>query len=84
MTNCGSTPCSDKEFSSSLCVQTSSEAHPASDPVCTGVPFPGGKTQPGRDAGHSSHLVLKSGISRDSISSQPWLLHGVAGQHFFT
>jgi hypothetical protein len=33
-----------KYFSCSLCVQTSSEAHPAS--------IPGGKARPGRDADH--------------------------------
>jgi hypothetical protein len=34
-----------KDFSSSLCVQTSSEAHPASCPMGTRGPFPGGKVQ---------------------------------------
>jgi hypothetical protein len=34
-------PAGAKDFSSSLCVQTGSEAHPAS---CTGGPFPGGKS----------------------------------------
>jgi hypothetical protein len=42
-----------KDFSSSLCVQTGSEAHPASSPVGTGGPFPGGKARSGRDADHS-------------------------------
>jgi hypothetical protein len=42
-----------KDFSSNLCVQTGSEAHPASCTVGTGGPFPGGKAQPGRDADHS-------------------------------
>jgi hypothetical protein len=42
-----------KDFSSSLCVQTGSEAHPASCTMGTGGPFPGGKAQPGRDADHS-------------------------------
>jgi hypothetical protein len=42
-----------KDFSSSLCVQTGSGAHPTSCPVCTGGHFPGGKTRPGRDADHS-------------------------------
>jgi hypothetical protein len=37
-------------FSSSLCVQTGSGAHPTS---CTMSPFPGGKARPGRDADHS-------------------------------
>jgi hypothetical protein len=40
-------------FSSSLCVQTGSGAHPVSYPVGTGSPFPGGKARPGRDADHS-------------------------------
>jgi hypothetical protein len=33
-----------KDFSSNLCVQTGSGAHPASCPMGTGGPFPGGKT----------------------------------------
>jgi hypothetical protein len=33
-----------KDFSSSLCVQTGSEAHPASCTMGTGGPFPGGKS----------------------------------------
>jgi hypothetical protein len=37
-----------KDFSSSLCVQTGSEAHPASCTMGTG-----GKARPGRDADHS-------------------------------
>jgi hypothetical protein len=39
-----------KDSSSSLCVQTSSEA---SYPMGTGSPFPGAKARPGRDADHS-------------------------------
>jgi hypothetical protein len=46
-------PAKAKDFSSSLCVQTRSGAHPASCPVGTGGPFPGGKTRLGRDADHS-------------------------------
>jgi hypothetical protein len=46
-------PAGAKDFSSSFCVQTGSGAHPASCPVGTGIPFPGGKTRPGRDADHS-------------------------------
>jgi hypothetical protein len=42
-----------KDFSSNLCVQTGSEAHPASCTVSTGGPFPGDKARPGRDADHS-------------------------------
>jgi hypothetical protein len=42
-------PAGAKDFSSDLCVQTSSEAHPASCPMGTG-----GKARPGRDADHST------------------------------
>jgi hypothetical protein len=46
-------PAGAKDFSSNLCVQISSEAHPASCTMGTGGPFPGGKARPGRDADHS-------------------------------
>jgi hypothetical protein len=46
-------PTEAEDFSSSLCVQTGSGAHPASYPMSTGGPFPGGKARPGRDADHS-------------------------------
>jgi hypothetical protein len=46
-------PAGAKDFFSILCVQTGSEAHPASCTMGTGVPFPGGKAGPGRDADHS-------------------------------
>jgi hypothetical protein len=36
-----------KDFSSNLCVQTGSGAHPASCPMDTGGPFPGGKSAAG-------------------------------------
>jgi hypothetical protein len=42
-----------EDFSSSLCVQTDSEALTASFSVGTGGPFPGGKAWLGRDADHS-------------------------------
>jgi hypothetical protein len=42
-----------KDFSSSLCVQTGSEAHPASCTMSTGGSFLGGKARSGRDADHS-------------------------------
>jgi hypothetical protein len=49
-----STPAEAKEFSSSLCVQTGSGAHPASCPMGTGGggSFPRVKARPGRDADH--------------------------------
>jgi hypothetical protein len=46
-------PAGAKDFSSSLCVQTGSGVHPASCPMGTGGPFPGGKSRPERDADHS-------------------------------
>jgi hypothetical protein len=46
-------PAGAKDFSSILCVQTGSGFHPASCPMGTGSPFPGGKARPGRDADHS-------------------------------
>jgi hypothetical protein len=45
-------PAGAKDFSSILCVQTGSGAHPVSCPMDTGGPFPGGKERPGRDADH--------------------------------
>jgi hypothetical protein len=51
-TGCRS-PTGAEEFSSSLCVQTGSGAHPASCTVGTGGLFRGGKARPGRDADHS-------------------------------
>jgi hypothetical protein len=46
-------PAGAKDFSSNLCVQTGSGAHPASCTMGTGGPFPGDKARPGRDADHS-------------------------------
>jgi hypothetical protein len=43
-------PTEAEDFSSGLCVQTGSGAHPASCPMGTGGSFPGGKSRPGRDA----------------------------------
>jgi hypothetical protein len=60
-----------KDVASSLCVQTGSGAHPASCPVGTGGPFPGGKARPGSDADHSPHLVPRSWMSRSYTSSPP-------------
>jgi hypothetical protein len=44
----------EKDFSSNLCDQNGSGAHPASCTMGTGGPFPGAKARPGRDADHSS------------------------------
>jgi hypothetical protein len=42
------------DFSSTLCVQTGSGAHPASCKMGIVGPFPGAKARPGRDADHST------------------------------
>jgi hypothetical protein len=68
-----------KDFSSSLCVQTSSEAHPASYPMGTGGSFSESKERPGRDADHSHHLVLRSRMRTNYTSCSPWHLHGSSG-----
>jgi hypothetical protein len=49
----GRSPAEAKNFFSSLCVQTGSEAHPASYSMGTGGSFPEGEVQPGCDADHS-------------------------------
>jgi hypothetical protein len=46
----GSIPGRAEDFSSSSCVQTGAGAHPATYPMGTGCPFPGGRARPGRDA----------------------------------
>jgi hypothetical protein len=43
-------PTEAEDFSSNLCVQTGSGAHPASCTMGTGGSFPEGKAGPGRDA----------------------------------
>jgi hypothetical protein len=62
-------PAGAKDFSSILCVQTGSLAHPASCPMGTGGSFPEGKARPGRDADHSPHLVSSLWMSRNYTSS---------------
>jgi hypothetical protein len=52
-------PAGAKDFSSSLCVQTGSGAHPTSCTMGTGGPFPGGKARPGRDADHSPPSIAR-------------------------
>jgi hypothetical protein len=68
-------PVEARDFSSILCVQTGSGAHPASCTMGTGGPFPGGKARPGRDADHSPHLVPRSIMSRSYTSSPPLHLY---------
>jgi hypothetical protein len=77
-------PAEAKYLTCSLCVHTSSGAHPASYPMGTGWSFPRGKTPPGRDAGHSPHPLPRRRMSRSYTSSPSWLLGTVAGQVYFT
>jgi hypothetical protein len=46
-------PAGAEDFSSIVCVQAGSGAHPASCTMGTGGPFPGSTARPGRDADHS-------------------------------
>jgi hypothetical protein len=78
-----------KGFSSSLCVQTGSGAHPASCPTGTGGPFPGHKARAGRDADHLPHLLPRPFMSRSYTSSPPpqtppWRVAGLLYFTFFT
>jgi hypothetical protein len=70
-------PARAKDFSYNLCVQTGSEAHPASCPMGTGGPFPGGKERPGCDANHSPSSSAEVVHSKSYTSSPPKRLHGV-------
>jgi hypothetical protein len=70
-------PAGAKDFSSSLCVQTGSEVHPASCKMGTGSPFPGKKRGRGVTLTTHPHLVPKSRMSRSYISSPPKGHHGV-------
>jgi hypothetical protein len=76
-------PAEAKDFSFGLCVQISSETHPASCPMGTGGPFPGVNRGRGVTLTTHPYLVRKSRM-RSCIFSPPWRLHGVAGQFYFT
>jgi hypothetical protein len=65
----GSIPAEIKDFSSNLCVQTSSEAHPASYRIGIGGHFPGIKRGRGVRLTTQSHLALRSRMSRIYASS---------------
>jgi hypothetical protein len=65
-----------KDISSILCVQTGSEAHPASCTMGTGGPFPGAKARPGRDADHYIPYSAEVRMSR-SYTSPHKRLRGV-------
>jgi hypothetical protein len=64
-------PAGTNDFSSILCVQTGSEAHPASCTVGTGGPIPGAKRGRGVTLTTHPHLVPRSSMSRSYTSSPP-------------
>jgi hypothetical protein len=64
-------PAGAKDFSSILCVQTGSGAHPASCPMGTWVLSPGLKRGRGVTLTTPPHLVPRSGMSRSHTSSPP-------------
>jgi hypothetical protein len=74
-------PAGAKDFCSNLCVQTGSEAHPASCTMGTGGPFPGAKRGRGVTLTTHTHLVPKSRMSRSYTSSPPkapsWHVEGL-------
>jgi hypothetical protein len=72
-----------KDFSSSLCGQTSCEAHPASCTMGTVGPVPGIKSGRGVNLTTHPHLVPMSRMSMRYTSSPTWCLHGVEGQLYF-
>jgi hypothetical protein len=73
-------PTGTEDFSSSPCVQTGSGAHPASYPMGTGGPFPGGEVRPGRDADHSPPSSAKVKYEYElyllSPHAPPWHVAG--------
>jgi hypothetical protein len=69
-------PAGEKDFSSSLCVQTDSGAHPGYCPMGTGDPFPGGKARPGRDSDHSTPSSAE--VENDLSPQEPSWLSGTA------
>jgi hypothetical protein len=70
-------PAGAKDFSSSLCIQTGSEAHLASSTMGTGGPFP--RTNRGRGVTLTTHphLIPRSGMSKSCTYSPPKRLRGV-------
>jgi hypothetical protein len=70
-------PAGAKDFSSNLCVQTGSEANPASCKMGNGGPFLGAKRGRGVTLTTHPHLMPRSRMSRSYTTSPPKLHHGV-------
>jgi hypothetical protein len=75
-------PAEAKDFSSSLCAQTCSEAHPASYQMGTGGPFQGVNRGRGVTLTTHPHLVSRSRMSRSYTSFPPSRLHGLQRDSF--
>jgi hypothetical protein len=73
----GSIPDRGRRFSSSLCFQTGSGAHPASCPMGTGALSPGEKRVRDVMLTTQPHLVPRLRMSRSYTSSHPMRLHGM-------
>jgi hypothetical protein len=73
----GSIPDRGKGFSSSLCVQSSSEPYPASYPMGTGNPSPELKRGQGVTLTTLPHLLPRSIMSMSYTYSLPYGLQGV-------
>jgi hypothetical protein len=76
-------PAEAQDFSSSLCVQKSPEAHSVSHPMGIGNPFTEGKAWPGHDTDHSSTVKVKN----EELHSLPCCLYcgsGTALLFYFT
>jgi hypothetical protein len=74
-------PAEAKEFFSSLCVQTSSGAHPASCTMGTRSPIPGGNAQPGCDVDNSppssAEVMTELDLYLLSPQAPPWHVAGL-------
>jgi hypothetical protein len=71
-------PAEAKYFSSNLCEQTTSEAHPAFYQMGCGGPFP--EVKHGRGATLTTHPIYCRGKNEwELYSSPPWRLYGGSG-----
>jgi hypothetical protein len=73
-------PAGAKDFSSILCVQTGSGAHPSCT-IGTGGPLPGGKARTGRDTDHSPPSITEVENENElyllSPQASPWRVAGL-------
>jgi hypothetical protein len=75
-------PAGAKDFSSNLCVQTGSGAHPASCTMGTGGPFPGSKSGRAVTLTTHPHLQPRSRMSRSYTYSPLKRRHGLQRDFF--